>query len=76
MKDDYSTNSHYLTYTLFYRRLGELFFLNLGVKGLIAVTTDTEGVNSEVLRFKASEECAAITARNYPSTILHSVGLV
>ena len=35
MKDDYTTNSHYLSYTfLFNRKVGKMYFLNLGVKGL------------------------------------------
>ena len=35
MKDDYSTNSHYLTYLLlFTRKVGRMYFLNMGVKGL------------------------------------------
>ena len=34
MKVDYTTNSHYLTYTFLFKRLGECAFLNLGVKGL------------------------------------------
>ena len=34
MKDDYTTNSHYLTYTFLYM-VGRTHSLNLGVKGLI-----------------------------------------
>ena len=34
MKDDYNTNSHYLTYTFLFRKVGRMYFLNLGVKGL------------------------------------------
>ena len=34
MKDDYTTNSHYLTYTFLFRKVGRMYFLNLGVKGL------------------------------------------
>ena len=37
MKDDYTTNSHYLTYTFNFKRFGRMYFLNLGVKGLIDV---------------------------------------
>ena len=29
-----TTNSHYLTYTLFFRKVGRMYFLNLGVEGL------------------------------------------
>ena len=36
MKDDYTTNSHYLTITFLFRRAGEMYILNLGVKGLLA----------------------------------------
>ena len=36
MKDDYTTNSHYFTYTFLFKRLGECTF-NLGVKELIEV---------------------------------------
>ena len=35
MRDDYTTNSHYLTPTFLFRRVGRMYFLNLGVKGLI-----------------------------------------
>ena len=35
MKDDYTTNSHYLTYTFLFKRVGRMYILNLGVKGLI-----------------------------------------
>ena len=34
MKDYYTTNSHYLTYTLLFRKVGRMYFLNLGVKRL------------------------------------------
>ena len=34
MKDDYTTNSHYLTHTFLFRKVGRIYFLNLGVKGL------------------------------------------
>ena len=34
MKGDYTANSHYLTYTFLFERLGECSFLDLGVKGL------------------------------------------
>ena len=36
LTDDNITNSHYITYTFVFKRLGEwLYFLNLGVKGLV-----------------------------------------
>ena len=35
MKDDYTTNSHYITYTFIFRKVGRMYFFNLGVKGLI-----------------------------------------
>ena len=34
MKDDYSTNSHYLTYTFSLWEVGRMYISNLGVKGL------------------------------------------
>ena len=34
MCDDYNTNSHYLTYTFLFRKVGRMYFLNLGVNGL------------------------------------------
>ena len=34
MKDDYTTNSHYITYKFLFRKAGRVYFLNLGVKGL------------------------------------------
>ena len=33
MKDDYTTNSHYLTYIFLFRKVGRMYFFNLGVKG-------------------------------------------
>ena len=35
MKDDYTTNSHYLTHTFLFRKVMKMYFLNLGTKGLI-----------------------------------------
>ena len=35
MEDDYTTNSHYLTYTILFRKVGRMYLLSLGVKGLI-----------------------------------------
>ena len=37
MKDDYTTNSHYLTHIFLFRKVGRMYFLNLGVKGLTLV---------------------------------------
>ena len=34
MKDDYTTNSHYITYTFSLYEVGRMYFLDLGVKGL------------------------------------------
>ena len=34
MNYGYTTNSHYITYTFLFERLGEFLFLILGVKGL------------------------------------------
>ena len=34
MKGDYATNSHHLTHTFLFRKVGRMYFLNLGVKGL------------------------------------------
>ena len=34
MKDDCTTNSHHLTYTFLLRKVGRMYSLNLGVKGL------------------------------------------
>ena len=34
MEDDYTTNSHYITYTFLFRKVGRMYFLNLGVKGI------------------------------------------
>ena len=33
MKDDYTTNSQYITYTFSFRKVGRMYFLSLGVKG-------------------------------------------
>ena len=30
MKDDFTTNSHYLIYTFLFRKVGRMYFLNLG----------------------------------------------
>ena len=34
LKDDYCTNSHYLIYTFLFKKVGRMYFLSLGVKGL------------------------------------------
>ena len=34
MKDDFTTNSHHLIYTFLFRKVGRMYFLSLGVKGL------------------------------------------
>ena len=36
MQDDYTTNSHYLTYTFLFKRLGECTFLNVDVDRKLA----------------------------------------
>ena len=36
MKDDHTTNFHYLTYTFLLKGDVRMYFLSLGVKGLIA----------------------------------------
>ena len=33
MRDDYTTNSHYLTYTFLFRKVGRMYILNVEVKG-------------------------------------------
>ena len=36
MRDDYaSTNSHYITYTFLFKKVGRMYSVNLGVNGLI-----------------------------------------
>ena len=35
LKDDSCTSSHYLTYTFLLKRFGRMYFLSLGVKGLM-----------------------------------------
>ena len=39
MKDDYATNSHYVTYTFLFKKVGRMWFLNLGVKRLMRDAT-------------------------------------
>ena len=34
MEDDYTTNTHYLTYTFLLKKVGRMYFWNLEVKGL------------------------------------------
>ena len=34
MKPDYITNSHYLAYVFLFWKVGRMYFLNLGVKGI------------------------------------------
>ena len=34
MKDDYTVNSYFLTNTFLLRKVGRMYFLSLGVKGL------------------------------------------
>ena len=49
MKDDYTTNSHYLTYMLLFRKSGRMCFLNLGIK-LVREPPDVNRTESETLR--------------------------
>ena len=42
MKDDYTTNSHYRTHTFLFRKVGRMYFLTLGVKGLKLFHTSIE----------------------------------
>ena len=37
MEDDYTTKSHYPTYTFIFRKVGRMYVLNLGVEGLIVL---------------------------------------
>ena len=37
MKDDYTTNPHCLTNTFLFRKVGRMYFLNLGVKELMSI---------------------------------------
>ena len=41
MKDEYTTNSHYLTYKFLPRKDGRMYFLKLGVKGLNYCTLES-----------------------------------
>ena len=45
MKDDNTTDSHYLTYTFLFRKVRRMLFLNLGVKGLIAAHVARKGLS-------------------------------
>ena len=47
MKDDYNTNSHYLTYTFLFKKVGRMYFSNLGVKGLKTIN----GYNRVMITF-------------------------
>ena len=38
MKNDYTTNSRYLTHTLHFKKVGRTYFSNSGVKGLMIYT--------------------------------------
>ena len=41
MKDDYTTNPHYLTYTFSLYKVGRMYFVSSGVKGLTQVSVYT-----------------------------------
>ena len=41
MKDDYTTNSHYLAHMFLIYKFGRMYFFNLGVKGLSSPSRDT-----------------------------------
>ena len=42
MKDDYTINSHYLTYTFSLQEVGRMYFVSSGVKGLTKSTRSYE----------------------------------
>ena len=46
MKDDYTTNSHYITYTFSLYEVGRMYFLDLWVKGLVGVLVYSSAYNS------------------------------
>ena len=55
MRNYYKTNSHYLTYTLSLKNVGRIYFLSLGVKGLIT-SSHALFAQSHMLTFKISWE--------------------
>ena len=50
MKDDYTSNSHYLTCTFLFREVGRMFFLNLRMKGLKSWENELGSERAEVER--------------------------
>ena len=63
MKDDSTTNSHYITYTFLFERLGEfMYFWSLGVKWLSAVS-----VNSALLGDRKWNLVETIDRERFPA---------
>ena len=66
MKNDCTTNSHYLTYTFLFRKVGRMYFLNLGEKGVINLIFSepwTIGYASKLVFFFISEAVTGVVGR-------------
>ena len=57
MKDDFTANSHYLIYTFLFRKVGRMYFLNLGVKGLNKVHNNWNGAYHRSRNYVKAKMC-------------------
>ena len=60
MKDDFTTKSHYLIYTFLFRKVGRMYFLNLGVKGSTLSLSSSKSILSQPFRSKSVSEVVRI----------------
>ena len=57
MRDDYNTNSHFLTYTFIFRKFWRMYSLNSGVKGL---STKTEKEHIDMTKAQYACKCTIL----------------
>ena len=67
MKDDCTTNSHYLTYTFLFRKVVRMYFLNLGVKGLTHVMPHLTALSL------AHSACSNMTTNPQSRSLMHLI---
>ena len=67
MKDDFTTNSHYLIYTFLFRKVGRMYFVNLGVKGLTLSLPSSISTFFQPSKDKCESEVVRIDGHNHLS---------
>ena len=66
MKDDFNTNSHYLTYAFSLLKVGRMYFLSSGVKGLNRSVV--EGIEGKGMSFLFGPTVIGYRCCGHPAT--------